>query len=88
MRQKGRTKPASAVSGLSISKSKKGALTVRRAKGRAFAYVTFPEIAALSKATGYAQSDLWNMFKQKGYIVTKDRMEAERIYADVQSLPF
>lgn len=83
------TKPASPVQGISITKTKKGTLGVRRMeKGRPFAYVTYPEIAALAKHHGVPQSDLWNAFKAKDYIVTKTRMEAEKLYAEIQGIPW
>ena len=68
--------------GLAVTRTKKGALSVRRsAKTRPFAYVLWTEIEALSKANATAQSDLWNMFKAKGFIVAKSRMEAEIAFA-------
>lgn len=82
-------KPKSSVPGITITKTKKGTIGIRRtSKDRAFEYVTFPEIAALSKQHGILQSDLWNAFKAKEYIVTKTRMEAEKIYADINQLPW
>lgn len=81
LRQKGTKKPASPAPGLTVSRNKKGALTVRRSKTRAFAYVTFPELAALAAAVQTNQSDMWNLFKQKKYIIAQTRMDAERAYA-------
>ena len=81
LRQKGAKKPASPAPGLSITRNKKGALTLRRSKARTFAYVTFPELAALAASAQTNQSDLWNLFKAKKYIIAQTRMDAERAYA-------
>ncbi len=88
LRTKGPAKLKSPAPGLKISRTKKGVLTVKRTKVRPFAYVTRVELAALAKEAGTNQSDLWNMFKQKKYLITKDRMEAERIHADIKGLPW
>jgi hypothetical protein len=80
LRRKGKAKAASPAPGLTVSRTKKGALSIRRAKSRAFTYVTYPEIAALAKAAGCSQSELWQLFKAKEYIITQTRMEAEHAY--------
>lgn len=71
-----------AVPGLSVSRTKAGALSVRRGKARAFDYVTMPEIALLAKAAGTGQADIWNAFKKREFIIAKDRLEAERVFAE------
>lgn len=72
-----------------MTRTAKGKLSVRRAKlQRSFDYVTMKEIEGLAKAADCAQSDLWNMFKQREYIIAKDRLEAERIYAEIRGLPW
>ena len=87
LRTKGPKKPAPPALGLSVRRTKTGKLSVtRRAKTRPFAYVTLPEIAALATATGCNQSDLWNLFKQKEFIVAKDRMTAEQAYAKAKGV--
>jgi hypothetical protein len=81
-------KPAGPAPGLSVSRTKKGALSVRRApKTRAFDYVLLSEIAALAKVHETNQADLWNMFTKKKYIITRDRMDAERTYAAAKGIP-
>lgn len=85
---KGRAKSASPVPGLTVARTKSGALSVRRSKSRAFEYVTMAEIAALAKAAKTSQADLWNLFKKKEYLITKDRMEAERLYGEIKELPW
>lgn len=73
---------ASPAPGLSLGRSAAGALSVRRnKKQRAFDYVTMAEIAALAKAKGVNQSDVWNVFKAREFIIAKSRMEAEQVYA-------
>ena len=73
--------------GLTLTKLKGGGRSVRRSsKTRPFAYVTWPEIAALAKANGAAQSDLWNLFRAKGFIVAKSRMDAEIAFAAVKGV--
>lgn len=88
LRTKGRAKPASPAPGLSVNRTKKGTLSVRRSKARAFEYVTMREIAELAKALPASQADIWNMFKLKKYIIAKDRLEAERIYAETKEIPW
>lgn len=86
LRTKG--KPKGPAAGLTVSRTKKGALSVRRSKSRAFEYVTMSEIAALAEHAKCSQADLWNIFKKKGYIVAGSRLEAEKIYADVKEIPW
>ncbi len=72
-------KPPGPAPGLTVSRTKKGALSVRRTKVRPFAYVTLSEIAGLAKLQECSQADLWNMFKRKKFIIAKDRLEAEHL---------
>lgn len=88
LRQKGRAKAAAVVPGISVTRSKKGKLGLRRSKERAFAYITYPEITALAKHHSLMQSELWNLFKQKDFIITQTRMKAEQLYAELNSLPW
>lgn len=89
LRVKRGAKAAGPAPGLSVTRTKKGALTVRRQpKQRAFDYVTLPEIAALAKEQNCGQADLWNMFKLREYIIAKDRMEAEQMYANIKEIPW
>ena len=80
LRTKGPKKPPKPVPGLTVSRTKAGALTVRRSKTRAFAYVTIPEVAALAAEAKCSQADMWNMFKQKKFIIAKDRITAEHLH--------
>lgn len=88
LRVKGRAKPAPPVAGLSVSRLKSGKLSVRRGKDRTFEYVTWKEIELLAKAGSLSQAELWNAFKAKEYIITKTRMDAERIYAEINEIPW
>lgn len=82
VRVKRGAKPPSPAPGLSVSRTKKGALSVRRTpKARAFDYVTMHEVELLAKAADVSQAELWNCFKRRGFIVARDRLEAERTYA-------
>lgn len=80
-----RSKAAKKVSpapGISLSKTKKGAWSIRRAKIRAFAYITDSELKALCAETpGLTYAEAWTLFKAKKYIIAPDRMSAERAYA-------
>jgi hypothetical protein len=83
------TRPCSPVSGLSVSRNKKGTLTVRRtAKNRPFAYATTGEVTALAKHVKCPQAELWNLLKAKDFILGPDRLTCEKIYAEIQQLPF
>lgn len=84
----GRKSPPKAAPGLSVSRTKAGALSIRRAKTRAFAYVTLPEIAALAKEKSVSQAELWTAFKLKGFIITETRMQAEERYAVIKEIPW
>lgn len=87
LRLKPRAKPPSPAPGLSVTRTKTGKLSLRRqSKQRAFDYVTMPEIEKLARAADCAQSDLWNLFKKKNYIIAKDRLDAERTYAQLKGL--
>lgn len=87
LRTKGSAKQQPAP-GLAVNRTKKGTLSIRRSKARAFAYVTYKEIEALAKAVQCSQAELWNLFKTKDYIVTQTRMEAEQRYADIKEIPW
>ncbi len=68
--------------GLTLSRTKSGKISVRRTSAkRPFAYVTRPEIAALSAGLGFTELELWNALTAAKYLITNDRMEAERKYA-------
>lgn len=87
--KRGTAKAPSPVPGLTVTRTKTGALSVKRLKKqRAFDYVTMAEIGILAKAHGTGQADLWNMFKKRKFLITKDRMEAEHIYAELQQIPW
>lgn len=81
-------KPTSGVSGLNLSRSKKGTLSLRRTKLRAFAYVTMAELVKLAAHAKASQAEVWNLFKARGFIVAKDRMEAERSFAQLKEIPW
>ncbi len=81
-------KPRSPVVGVTVSRSKAGKLTLRRTKVRAFAYLTHTELAALAAYAKITQAELFVMARLKKWIVAKDRLDAEQIYADIKSIPF
>ncbi len=88
VRTKRGAKPVGPAPGLTVSRTKAGALSVRRTKARPFAYVTLGEIAELAKAAQTNQSDLWNLFKRRKFIIAQTRMQAENIYAELKGIPF
>lgn len=87
LRTKGRAKAGPAVAGLTVSRTKSGKLSVRRTKGRTFAWVSMKEIALLAAAAKCSQAELWNEFKRRDFIIA-DRFEAERIYANIKEIPW
>src|SRR3990167_1088581 len=75
--------------GLSVKLTKKGAISIARAKKtRAFDYVLKAEIDALAQASKLPLQDLWTAFKQKGYIVADNKMDAERTHASILGVPW
>lgn len=80
--------PKSGVAGLSVHRTKKGSLSVRRTKVRPFAYVTFPELKVLAERAACSQAELWNVLKVKKFFITQTRMEAEILYAKLKEMPF
>lgn len=86
--KKGSAKPTSGVVGLTISRTKKGALSLRRTKARTFEYVTTDELTRLATFSKASQAEVWNLFKDKKYIIAKDRMEAEKLYGEIKEIPF
>lgn len=88
VRTRGRTRPTAPAKGLSVSRTKRGALSIRRTRTRSFCYVTYAEITELAAAVPCSQADLWQAFKAKDYIIKQTRMECERIYADLKAMPF
>lgn len=85
---KNRTKPASPAPGITLSKTKKGAWSIRRAKTRTFAYILEDELKALAKDKSVPYAELWSLFKAKSWIIAKDRMTAEALYAKQKELPW
>ena len=81
LRKKAASGKTSVVPGLSVSRTKAGKLSIRKTKARAFPYVTYAELAKLAEAAKINQSDLWQVFQAKIYIITQTRMEAEVRYA-------
>ncbi len=77
-------KPLSAAPGLSIKRAADGGWRIRKLAGRTFAYVLYSEITALAKQLATNQSDLWNAFKQREFIIAKDRMAAETAYTKLK----
>lgn len=71
---------ASPALGIAITRTAKGALSIRRSKARSFDYVTWSELEALANAVKCSKADLWQAFKTRKFIITKTRMEAERLY--------
>lgn len=96
MRTRGKAKPTSPVLGLSLAcakdgtlkRTKHGDLSIKRTKDRHFEYVLRSEIAALAKHYKTNQSDVWNAFTLREFIITDTRMEAEQRYAELEKLPF
>lgn len=82
-------KPKSPVSGVRISKTKRGNVGIARSKKlRAFPYITDPEIRALCSHHKLTYSVLWTAFKKKNWIVAADRLKAEEAYAKLRGLPW
>lgn len=88
LRVKRGAKPPGPAPGLSLSRTKAGALSIRRSRSRAFDYVLDTEIIALAKAIGAYQSDVWNAFVRRRFIIAKSRMQAEETYAAVKEIPW
>lgn len=62
-------------------RTKTGKLSIKRSKVRTFEYVTHPEMAALAKHAGTTQAELWTAFKERNFIIAKDRLAAEHVYS-------
>lgn len=82
-------KAESCAPGISLTLTKKGAISIRRVKNkRAFAYVTRSEIEALAKESGHSMQILWTAFREADYIISNDRMEAEKLHANLEGIPW
>lgn len=91
LRQKGsKPKAGSGIQGLSISRTKKGVLSIRRnAKQRPFAYVLQEEINLFVKSVpGTSTAEVWNAFKAKKFLIAKNKAEAEEIYKNIKEIPW
>lgn len=87
-RKKGTAKPSAGVAGLTVSRTKKGSLSLRKTKARTFAYVTMNELKKLADFAKVSQAEVWNLFKKKEYIIAQSRMEAEEIYSNIREIPW
>lgn len=84
-----KSKKPSFAAGLTLSRTKKGALSLRlNKKLRPFQFILDSEIDAL--AVGYAvpKAEVWNLFKARKFIIAKTRMDAERTYANINNIPW
>ncbi len=82
LRQKGSkpAKPKGPAEGLTLKRTKKGALSVLRNKRlRAWEFVTRAELHALAKEAAAPVSEVWNYFTAKGYVIGDDKVDCERI---------
>lgn len=90
LRQRG-SKPVKpqVAEGLTLSRTKKGALSVRRNKNkRAWDFVTRAEIEALAKDFGAPLNEVWALFSAKKYVIANDKLEAERINITQGEIPW
>jgi hypothetical protein len=82
-------KPKSPVSGLAVTRGEAGELRVRRtAKARPFPYATIAEVKLLADHVKCGQAELWNLLKAKKFILGQTRMECEKIYAEIEEIPW
>lgn len=88
LRIKGRAKAPNPAPGLFITRTKTGKVGIRRTKLRAFDYITNTEMADVAKQSGITQAELFVAFKERNFIVAKDRLEAEHIHTKLQELPW
>ena len=72
-----KTRVPSPVPGLSVSRSKSGRISVRKLTGRTLDYVTYMEVKKLSSHYRVGVLTLCRVFREKGWIVARDRQEAE-----------
>lgn len=90
LRQKGsKPKKPSFAEGITLSRTKKGALSVRVSKTkRAFNYATEQEVTALAKGYGFPMSEVWNLLKKKKFIISRTADEAKAIKKDIDEIPW
>lgn len=90
LRQRGsKPKKEELVAGISLMRTKKGSISVRRMKQkRAFAWITREEIRTLSAGLGLDLHECWNAFVEREFMIVETRMEAERRYAELKGVPF
>lgn len=81
-------KSTSPALGISVTRSKKtGKLSVKLTEKRAFAYVLHSEVEAFAKKLETTQTEVWNAFKEREFILAKTRMEAETQYSAMKAQP-
>lgn len=91
LRQKGSkpTKPKGLVNGITLKRTKKGAISIlRNVKQRPFAYILQEEIALLVDAGIGTTAEIWNAFKKKKFLIAKTKVEAEEIYKNIKEIPW
>lgn len=81
-------KISKAVPGITLTKTKKGAWSIRKTKARTFTYITDAEIKLLCADHNVKFSELWNLFKAKSWIIANTKMQAEQIYAEQKNIPW
>lgn len=70
-------KKPSCAEGITLSRTKKGALSVRiSSKKRALRYVTRKEIEDLAKSLEAPMSEVWNLFRAKDFAIVGSPEEA------------
>lgn len=80
---------SSGISGISVSRTKRGKISIRHTVAkRPFKYILAGEIEKIV-STGVGQTaEIWNAFKEKGFIIAKDRLEAEKAYSQIKEVPW
>lgn len=87
--KQGRGRKIPIARGLRVGKTKKGLVSITRAKAqRPFAYVLKTEIEELAKLNDMRIAEVWNAFKSKDFIIANSKMEAEKIYGELNNMPF
>lgn len=75
--------------GISLSRTKKGALSVRiSSKKRAIRYVTRKEITALAISLEAPTAEVWNLFVKKDFAIVESPEEAAATQKTIDEIPW
>ena len=89
LRHKGKAVAPKPAEGLTLIRTKSGVLSVRRTKAkRPFPYVLRSELTALAKEGGFSETEVWNAFRERKFLIAETEAEAMEHFKELGDIPW